>query len=927
MLLSVVSGTFNRLKYLKAMLESVEKSAPRGVEWEACICDGGSTDGTLEYLRTHPRVKLLEHGSLKGGIAAFNDAAKMAAGDYILVANDDVEIENYSIAKALAHLMDHPDVGGVAFYQDRNGRELHVETMPMLDSDGHEIALPYIQVGILPRFLWEAAGGWGDWGGRTYGGDNYLTMRLYQMGYQVVTIKGCSIHDATPIDELRARNNTNNNDGQIFWDKFGHQKIAPYPVMPNPLQPRKRVLYAPIIEKGHVVQKVQKRGMRDALGTLGEVMEVDYVYGEEDILEAAKAWQPHFVFAQFHEADEKRVELAIELRKIRREWMVSWDGDVWAKQQTDPNYLEMLRNFDCHTCVNATLFPIYEAKGVHAAYLQNSFEPAILPTNESEIQSIRDVIFLGNNYSPYRTALATKLKSLPFDVDIFGRGYNYADGTPVMVGKKELSSGESLYDFAKTGDLYRSSKIAIADNQFPEAIGFASDRLFMILAAGGCLLMHQRVQKLDELLGLVDGVHYIVWDDFTDLEAKIQYYLEHEDERAKIAEAGTAFCREKHSYAQRVGELQALITNIKPNHRRISACVIVKNEMPRIPDLLEQLDWADEVVIVDTGSDDGTAEHLYEVCGFTSEPPEEKGVQRRVLGRFEWDNDFSAARNYALSLCTMEWVLWLDADDVLPQEFQDTMRTFPTAAWKNHTTQAFAFPCIDSKSEQQTLQVRLFRNVRGVAFSGWAGSSGRIHETVNRSLNKLGIRPVGYTAHQIIHAGNESQEAVDRKQARNLRILAMEPDGAQKYYHVASALAAMKLYDLAAGSVTRAIAMLEAKDRPNIGLLAFLRFFLGYCFDEAGKTEEARDALIQSQFPDALFLLADIDHRQGKANPTLYAAYLKSELPQEFPSFSKTWRPTAEKRITDFVDNWLLENGLHPIIYRQKEAAPAVPGN
>jgi glycosyltransferase involved in cell wall biosynthesis len=112
MLLSLISGTFNRLPSLKAMLESAEASMPKGIDWEACICDGGSTDGTLEYLRQHPRVKLIEHGALRGAIAAFNDAGKAATGDLILVANDDIEFVGYSIAHGLSFMMDRPDVGG-----------------------------------------------------------------------------------------------------------------------------------------------------------------------------------------------------------------------------------------------------------------------------------------------------------------------------------------------------------------------------------------------------------------------------------------------------------------------------------------------------------------------------------------------------------------------------------------------------------------------------------------------------------------------------------------------------------------------------------------------------------------------------------------------------------------------------------------------
>ena len=62
----------------------------------------------------------------------------------------------------------------------------------------------------------------------------------------------------------------------------------------------------------------------------------------------------------------------------------------------------------------------------------------------------------------------------------------------------------------------------------------------------------------------------------------------------------------------------------------------------------------DEIVIVDTGSEDTTKA----IAGkFTS----------RVLD-FEWIDDFSAARNYSFAQAAMEYILWMDADDILLPE-------------------------------------------------------------------------------------------------------------------------------------------------------------------------------------------------------------------------------------------------------------------
>jgi glycosyltransferase involved in cell wall biosynthesis len=101
----------------------------------------------------------------------------------------------------------------------------------------------------------------------------------------------------------------------------------------------------------------------------------------------------------------------------------------------------------------------------------------------------------------------------------------------------------------------------------------------------------------------------------------------------------------------------------------ISACMIVKNEeevLARCLDCVKQ--FADEIIIVDTGSTDRTKEiaqsytsHVYD---------------------FTWIDDFAAARNYAFSHATKEYIFWLDADDVvLPEDIQKLLKLKSALDW------------------------------------------------------------------------------------------------------------------------------------------------------------------------------------------------------------------------------------------------------
>lgn len=873
MILSIITGTYNRIAYLRAMVDSARKSLPPNwvlnQDWEIVITDGGSTDGSLEWMRQEG-IRVIEHGSLKGAIKAFNDAGAAAQGDYLLVANDDIQILDYSIARGLAYMMDNPDVGAGCFYQDRAGKDWHVESMPLHHTDGTQEHLPYMQVGLIPRWLWDKCGGWGDWGGRTYGGDNYLTGRVYESGYKVVPIEGCKIHDSIPRDALREKNERENNSASL-WDKFQF-KYNQAPQYPNPLPELKRVLYAPIIEAGHDIQKAQKRGLRDGLTSLGEVWEVDYIYSKESIMEAAKAWRPHYVLTQFHTHNGIELEDVKVLRASCQEWMANFSGDVWSDQAT-PQMMEILRLFDYQLTVNASLLPAYEAKGIRAAYWQNSFEPAIIETDDNG--EAHDVAFLGNNYqvqgaAQSREALVKALISLPYNVGIYGRGY-----------PEGVASGESLYNFRKTGEVYRGAKIAIGDNQFLEATGFASDRMFMILAAGGCMMMHQKVNGMAELLGLVPGVHYVEWTDLPDLKAKVAYYLEHEDERKRIADAGTQECRANHTYTARVQVLKEMMSKIPKRKDTISACMIVKNEARHILENITQLAcFADEIVIVDTGSTDGTLETLQSLPKF--------GAALKV-STFTWVDDFSTARNHAKSLCTGDWIYWQDADDRISQEMLESLRTkWP---WKKRSAGIINPMAIrvfyqGGENGNGCMQTRFFRNIPKIEWRG------RAMESVDDSLRELGITPLQFTGQVITHLEEKDPIVQARKQTGYIAMLKKEPPSSWRDFQIANCYAAMERWGDAFLHFWEVY-----KQSQDYGLSSFLASAIGHCAYRMELIETALAWLEKSDFPDAYYLRFLLEESRGNLRYDLLQKFLDGGTDPEYPTFAQLWGDEAEERL------------------------------
>lgn len=93
----------------------------------------------------------------------------------------------------------------------------------------------------------------------------------------------------------------------------------------------------------------------------------------------------------------------------------------------------------------------------------------------------------------------------------------------------------------------------------------------------------------------------------------------------------------------------------------ISVCMIVKNEEKLLRRCLDSLTGLyDELVIVDTGSTDKTKEIAWE---YTNE-----------VYDFEWVNDFAAARNFAFSKCSKDYIYTVDADEILDMENMEKFR-------------------------------------------------------------------------------------------------------------------------------------------------------------------------------------------------------------------------------------------------------------
>lgn len=340
---------------------------------------------------------------------------------------------------------------------------------------------------------------------------------------------------------------------------------------------------------------------------------------------------------------------------------------------------------------------------------------------------------------------------------------------------------------------------------------------------------------------------------------------------------------------------------------RLSVVSICKDEKHNLIKFLSSVGLvADEIVIVDTGSKDGTPAALKKL-GFS-----EKGRGQLKLRHFKWNNNFSDARNFSLRHATGEWVLWMDLDDRLSASaphFINELKKHEPFQMEGDERKAAAFGFqIASQTEEEGayvrfIQARMFPNIRGIS---WRRP---IHESLHTAFEMKKINLVPIKECVIIHLGYADPMLKQHKAMRNAKILeSFTEESYERFYQLGDAYFAMGTYDLGCINYYRARSLAVTDLQKNS---ATERIILGRCC--MGEMPIAREeyTMLPSGVPEQMFWEAEfayIDKDYDKAGP-IYEAILEIKYePQSMNSYLDAYKARAIQVLTAMQEKFNKES-------------------
>jgi len=270
----------------------------------------------------------------------------------------------------------------------------------------------------------------------------------------------------------------------------------------------------------------------------------------------------------------------------------------------------------------------------------------------------------------------------------------------------------------------------------------------------------------------------------------------------------------------------------------LSVCLITKDNEKTIRGCLESIKpIADEIIIADTGSTDKTREIA-------------SSFNAKIFS-YPWDNNFSNAKNFAISKASGKWILAIDADEVISRKDLEKIKELikeenNTLGYylvqRNYTNEKGELGWISTKDDEyeeskiakgytERKMLRLFRNDERIRFEG------AVHDSVIKSIERIGRELIKDSEIPIHHFGY-----LNRSKERTEMYIEIEKQNIKEdyfqYYQIASQLHSIGKINEATDYLLKSL-----KLNPEFGYTYLELAIIGI---KKGKLSESKHLLIKS---------------------------------------------------------------------------------
>ncbi len=258
----------------------------------------------------------------------------------------------------------------------------------------------------------------------------------------------------------------------------------------------------------------------------------------------------------------------------------------------------------------------------------------------------------------------------------------------------------------------------------------------------------------------------------------------------------------------------------------LSVALIVKNEEQFLGDCLKSVRGvADEIIVVDTGSIDKTKEIAF-------------NAGAKVFD-FNWVNDFAVARNESMKYATGDWVLVIDADEVVAAEdyslIRQAMNEWDVSGYqivtKNYSNNSGVSGWVaQAKGDKYTgeftgwypsTKVRLFQRKSGVEFRG------AVHEMVDESIREQKGKVMSLPVMVHHYGERRSRELMDEKRQGYIELtqrkIEENPKNGKAYYELGIQYKELKDYANAEEMLRKAVELEQTSVMPRLNLAIVLQ--------------------------------------------------------------------------------------------------------